>query len=292
MEKQQLFDQFLTHFQPRYLQVKGLLRLLESKKELCYLFDRFQPLNPDELDDRMKEYLWMVHELTNPVDRDFFNPWWVPVDAKGNNFYTDLSSGKFHLFFTRYFFFEPYCWFRQTLLRDSSVLLRAESPSDLKKALWGYRRDFEVESDRCFLNRHVAGLRGEIKPSPMKKTSMREKSKPVFWTRNEQSLRITGVLPGILALLPRLLPVTIHALKCDYQHPDVLMATPTTVGGFCTLIQNLSASRIHSYTLTFDDGSGHVRYDPANGTGLFELTCTRDDVTNHVLKQLLKRFAP
>lgn len=292
VEKQHLFDQFMFQHGERYNQVKMIAGLLEAKPELCFLFDSFEPARPDQLDDLLGEYLWRVHQISNPVDRVFFKLCWVPVSQDGMSFYIDTSKSKFQLFSVEYFFFEPYCWFKRVVVNDIRVLLHAESPSDLGRALWNYRRSFEMESDRCFLNRYLAGLKGQVKPEPMKMTMMRERSKPTFWTTTDHSLRVMGILPGILALLPSELPVTIHALKCDYQHSGVLMATATTVSGFCSLIQMLSASRIYSYTLLFKDGSGNASYDRANGTGLFELNCTRDEVTNHVLKLLLKRFAP
>jgi hypothetical protein len=122
-DKQVLFDNYLIEWELQFKKVPSILRYIISYPEIASKFDDLHPLSLESLNISQLEWVSLVKQFDNPIETIFFKEYWVPIQRDGYDYFIDLSSEKFSIFETKYFFFEPYCWYKQFIAEDLSDFL-------------------------------------------------------------------------------------------------------------------------------------------------------------------------
>ena len=128
-DKQILFDNFLNEWELQFNKIPSILRYITSYPEIAAKFDELHPLSLESLNTSQLEWVSLVKQFDNPIETLFFKEYWVPIQKDGYDYFIDLSSEKLSVFETKYFFFEPYCWYKQFTIENlSEFLLKIDNP--------------------------------------------------------------------------------------------------------------------------------------------------------------------
>ena len=80
------------------------LEILKTKLELINLHpETFVALgvdfiSPDMLEERIKDWLWLLSKLTHPLETEFFEPTWIPIEKYEYDRFTDICNTDFPIF--------------------------------------------------------------------------------------------------------------------------------------------------------------------------------------------------
>lgn len=127
-----IYHQFLEQWDTKYHQVPFILSYIKSYPQLISKLKGFNLLDEKEVEASQKEWLLLMDKFDNPLEKDFFNPWYVPVLKDGYDLFIDLSSPGFTLFEIHFFAFPPYTWTKKIWFKNISDFLLAGSESDIQ----------------------------------------------------------------------------------------------------------------------------------------------------------------
>ena len=105
------------------------LETLKTKLELINLHpETFDALgvdfiSPEKLEERIKDWLWLLGKLTNPTETEFFQPTWIPLEKYGYDIFTDLCNSNFPVFESKYKFYDPMYWYNVVLTKKISEVI-------------------------------------------------------------------------------------------------------------------------------------------------------------------------
>lgn len=132
-EKQKLFKTFLNEWGEKFAQIQHILHYLHTYDNVTKKLELNELLNPDEIENSQMEWVWLYSKFDG-LEKEFFKPYWVPIQSDCYNYFIDLSTKTFSVFSYHYFFFEPYQYFNLTLFKKISDLMLAEYLNlDLKR---------------------------------------------------------------------------------------------------------------------------------------------------------------
>ena len=112
-DKEILFEKFLNEWGMKFNQIPFVLDYISSYPELTMRLNEFKPLSAKELRASQLEWIALISQLDNQIEREFFKPYWIPIQVDSYDYFIDLSSESLPIFETHYIFFEPYKWCRR-----------------------------------------------------------------------------------------------------------------------------------------------------------------------------------
>lgn len=80
-------------------------------------------ISPYMLEERIKDWLWLLSKLTHPLETQFFQPTWIPLEKYGYDIFTDLSNSNFPVFESKYKFYDPMYWYNVVLTKKISEVI-------------------------------------------------------------------------------------------------------------------------------------------------------------------------
>lgn len=129
-DKKILFKEFLSKWGESFNKIPSILKYLSTYPEIAGKLEDFNPLTIDELNSSQLEWVSLVAQFDNHIEKSFFKNYWVPIQKNGYDYFIDLSSELLPLFEVHYFFFEPYRWYKQYIFKDLSQFLIDIDQSD------------------------------------------------------------------------------------------------------------------------------------------------------------------
>jgi hypothetical protein len=117
------FSKFINEWSDQFDNIQFILRYLKSYKSKSEKFNRINFTDPNEIEFYQKEWLWLLSRLGNPIEYDFFKPYWIPVENDSYDYFIDLSSSDFPFFSVAYYQNEPYCWYEVPIYDNLSDLM-------------------------------------------------------------------------------------------------------------------------------------------------------------------------
>ena len=80
-------------------------------------------VEPEYLVEHQKNWIDFYSKFDNPIEKEFFKPYWIPLQTNSYDFFIDMSDKNYPLFETRYFFYEPYQWYKKYIVKNIYELL-------------------------------------------------------------------------------------------------------------------------------------------------------------------------
>jgi hypothetical protein len=90
--RQSLWINFLTEWGGQFNQVKSLIKLINLYPERLRLVGLGNLYAADELDESQKEWLLLYSRLENPIETNYFKPYYVPINVDDFKVFVDLSD--------------------------------------------------------------------------------------------------------------------------------------------------------------------------------------------------------
>lgn len=154
--------QFKNEWGMRYQNAKHILFYLNSYPGL---FDTVQIQgihNPNNIDKTQKEWLWLCSKFDNPIEKDFFKPYWIPLEVNSFDYFMDISDVQYPIFRIHYFFYEPYKWYKGFIIKDiKELLLAPDTNIDLRGIRDANERQRWEEVEKYFQERRSLGYDGK-----------------------------------------------------------------------------------------------------------------------------------
>jgi len=156
--KEQLFSEFLSEWGNKYNQVRQGIKYLRKYPSILKELNLDGLIKPEDLDSYQKDWLWLCSKFQG-IERDFFRPYWIPIQTDAYDFFIDLSDSELGIFKTHYFFFEPYQWFRHYFF-DSlrELILSTNHTTDYKRIIDEAWVSFDAQVDMLFEERKRMGF--------------------------------------------------------------------------------------------------------------------------------------
>ena len=129
-KKQMLFDLFMDKWQHQFEKVPHILNHVMSYPEVLAKIEDSVPLGMESMSKSQLEWVSLVAQFEDPIETKFFKDHWIPIQKNGYDYFIDISSDKFQIFKAHYFFFEPYCWYKQYVIDDVVTFLNSMDSKD------------------------------------------------------------------------------------------------------------------------------------------------------------------
>lgn len=265
-EKQHLFTQFIAEWGDEFNKIFHILRYVSSYPRLAGRFARHGINNTPELIDRSQtEWLGLVSQFSHPLERDFFKPYWVPLEHDGYNLFIDLSSPGFTLFEAQYFSFEPYCWTKKIWFEDINVFLTSATDESINvtRILTENEKKWDEEIDTLFLKRIELGVAGKINPPEISDQEIFIPDGEPEIILNQKCLTITDVSPIILKLLlPENHKIRLTEFIAGEDLTDGLCDTITDIKGLYFYLHSIGSECVSSFEFLFiPSDAGFMKYE-------------------------------
>jgi hypothetical protein len=102
------WSSFLNEYGRQYTNAFHIITYLKSYPEVLEKIRLFDLIEVKQIEARQKDWLRLCNQFYHQLERDFFKPYWIPLNSDGYDYFIDLSDEKFPIFDVNYFFFEPY----------------------------------------------------------------------------------------------------------------------------------------------------------------------------------------
>ena len=159
-EKQILFQAFLVEWGLQFNKIPPIIKYITSYPELTSKLKSFKPLKVEDINESQLEWVSLLSLLDNPIETEFFKPYWVPIQSDSYDYFIDLSSDSFSIFEINFFFLEPRRWYRKYIFKDiSEFLISVDDPSiNLENQLIQNYEESKDITDGFFRERRKLGL--------------------------------------------------------------------------------------------------------------------------------------
>ncbi|WP_146066516.1 hypothetical protein [Candidatus Venteria ishoeyi] len=280
-----LFEDFLSTWSTNYKKVPAILKYISSYPILKSKFKAFNPPSEKVFDEFQLEWIALLAQLTNPIDTEFYKPFWVPIQSDKYDFFIDISSDKFLIFEVDYMFFEPYRWQKKYLFDDISDFLNSvdDLSINIDEIIKLKKDEYWKDVNAFFQNRLILGLECKIEFSPLDKYSIVEEDASSSYKLSGKSLMFYGVNSVIVGLLPREIEITLIQLDVDDNKYKDYISKVENIHGLTFLLQQVGVLRVDFYYFEFNQYPDcYAKYQ--NDT----LTIEHTDV--ELLKELIRQY--
>lgn len=230
-QKQSLFNQFLEKWDLQFSMVPAILKALRQQPVISRILEEESPLlHPDALKESQKEWIWLTTKFENPLDVNFFKPYWVPLQIHLYDYFIDLSDPRLKIFQIDYVFLEPYAWHKNLFFKDAISLIDKEtkiSPGKLSIIKEQNEQINLLHKKQIWKNRILQGIKDQF---PVGEFPIRMEGKTFKIGRDEDEgnfFLIYGSFPGIITLFPWDAKIKLKAIVSEPEddHPIHLIST-------------------------------------------------------------------
>lgn len=262
--KQILFDHFLIDWEEKFNKIHFILNYISSYPELGSELIDVQFLKSDDLENSQLEWISLISELDNPIDSDFFKPYWVPIAKNSYDYFIDLSSDTFSLFESCYFFMEPYQWYKKIIFNDitkflTSVDNKSISINEIIKT--NELKKWELV-EGIFNEREKLGFSGKIDLKPIDNERLFCKKGEYSYKLNEDTLEISGINSIVICLLPHEEEIILNHFDATYNKDEYVTTKIENIKALAFLLENVGFLSVHYYQFIIkSDPDSFVEFD-------------------------------
>jgi len=138
-------DEILIEWQAELEDVKHILRYLMSYPDVLSEAELANLVTPEKLIKHQRGWVELYLSYDG-LEKDFFRPYWVPVNSSDYDYFMDLSDSKYPIFNTYFHWIHPQCYIRENLFNSVNDLMLAEdrntdilnAVSETKSSLYGF----------------------------------------------------------------------------------------------------------------------------------------------------------
>jgi hypothetical protein len=126
-------DLFFQKWESQISDVSFILDFMHTYPLVLKQFEFEDLLNSEELVKSQKDWLSTCSKYEG-MEKDFFQPYWVPIQKSSLNYFIDLSNPKYPIFEFGFVFFEPYSYKRMNLFDSiDELMLLGDSDSNIEE---------------------------------------------------------------------------------------------------------------------------------------------------------------
>ena len=124
--------EILSKYSSNLSDVTNILKYLHTYPELLAKIKVEELINPDSIKDYLDIWLKLYSNFDNKIDKEFFKPYWLPIETDSYGIFIDFSNKNYPIFETKYFFYEPYQWYKNYIVKNASELLLCSDKNSLE----------------------------------------------------------------------------------------------------------------------------------------------------------------
>lgn len=187
------FKTFRTNWNNELVLLSSILRYLHTYPDILSKLKIEDLITPEELFAHQEAWLKLLNQYTGQ-ERDFFKPFWIPIQRTSYNYFIDISQKEFPVFSTYFFPFEPYSYDKIVLfpsinefmlLEDNNIDIDELKRKELELLLDNSKEKFKKREHERQTN--PSGIRITITESFQGESLMRLTNEP--WA---QLLKLNG----------------------------------------------------------------------------------------------------
>lgn len=116
------WENFIEKYSQELETLKSNLEIINQQPET---FDALGVdfISPDKLEERINDWLWLLSKLTHPLETEFFEPTWIPINKYGYSVFTDICNTNYPIFECHYKFYDPMFWYNVVLTKKLSEVI-------------------------------------------------------------------------------------------------------------------------------------------------------------------------
>lgn len=123
--KQSLFKNFLADWHSKFSKLPHLAYLFTTFPSFQQKLEEIPIIKSHELNEYQLEWISLVAQFDNPIEQEFFKPYWVPVSKNEYEYFVDLSSKEFTVFKINYLGSEHQQWTIEEVIPDITEFILA-----------------------------------------------------------------------------------------------------------------------------------------------------------------------
>lgn len=245
------WDLYLREWGAAFGNARHIVHILRKETENLASLGLGELVDPDHMEELQRDWVRLCGMVESPMERDFFKPWWVPMEKGSHEVFMDLSDERYPVFRAAFFFIEPYRWYREFILEDISSLLLADERGTDMEAL--SRRNEEAareQVDRFFRQRKAMAFKGELEVPPPERDELRTGNEDDFAVDQNFNVdyhSVRGIGPLAIGLLPFDLPVTLKEISVSQGSRPSQTEGVKCIRDLVYLLRNAGSRRITSY---------------------------------------------
>jgi hypothetical protein len=152
----------------KYRNAKHILAYLNSYPKVLSSIKMEEIHKSENLDEAQIDWIWLCSKFDNPIEKDFFKPYWIQLSVNSFDYFMDISDEKYPIFEVCYFFYEPYRWYKKFISEDiRDILLSPDTGLDLRKILDKNDKIRWQQVSMFFKERRRLGYEGKISVEPV-----------------------------------------------------------------------------------------------------------------------------
>jgi len=138
-------EQILFRWKTQIEDVKHILRYLETYPDVLAQLELDDIVSPSELESHQKAWVELCLSYDG-MEKDFFQPSWVPISSASYDYFIDLSDSNYPIFEFHFQWFDPPCYIRANVFDSIEHLMLAKDKNidilaalnDAKFLLYGF----------------------------------------------------------------------------------------------------------------------------------------------------------
>ncbi|GEM_PF-2472384 len=282
------WDSFLSEWNVQYLNVKYILTYLHSYPDVISKIKLTEIYTPDSIDSGHQDWLSLISKFTNPIDVEFFKPYYVPIQVNSIDCFMDISDNRYPIFEIHYFFYEPYRWYKKFIVEDiCELLLAPDTGLDLSKLLYENDKNRWKAVDEFFAERKRLGFEGKLVIEPVKKDEFTHESKDgkmVTFEIKGIFIEVSGVTSIVAGLLPFALPIKLQKIEYLYTQPVISLNDVKDIRDLVFLLRSTGIRGVKSYQVECLDTSNGILIFNDN---TFTISHPRREILNGFVDRLM-----
>lgn len=240
-----------------YQNAKHILAYLNSYPKVLPKLRIEEIHNPENLDEAQIEWIWLCSKFDNPIEKDFFKPYWIPLEVNSYDHFMDISDENYPIFDINFFFYEPYRWYKKFVSEDiRDILLSPDTGLDLKKILDKNDKARWVQVDEFFKERRKLGYEGKISVEPVNHFEIipeDSKSYRIKIKLNDRTISVTDVTSIIAGLLPFDLNICLKYINYKHGRQYEGLGEVKCIKDLVFLLRDSGSRRVDRYRIDFPD---------------------------------------
>lgn len=252
-----LMKQFLEKWGKPYGKARSILAYLGTYPEVLVHAELDDLVEYSDLDDSQEAWLRLCSKFVNPLEKDFFKPYWIPIKRDSYDVFIDISDEAFPLFEAHFFFIEPYRWYKHPITSDiSELMLVADKTTDIKDIFLKHDQNRWLEISTIFDDRMESAFRGELEVKDVSLEEI-ENEQGINHRINSSEIVVLNVKSPVAGLLPYTQSINLSELEYLYGDPFESLDKVSNIRDLVFLIRTTGSLRIASYKAELVDNPGH-----------------------------------
>lgn len=256
--KEILFSNFLLKWNSQFINIPHILQYISSYRSISEKLDDVNYLSIEELNSSQLEWISLVAQFDNPIEKNFFKDYWVPIQKNGYDYFIDLSSDSLSLFEVHYFFFEPYRWYKNYIYRDLRQFL-----IEIDKSNFDIENHFNELIDNrktgvndFFRERDELGSEGKLDLDSIKKDHVFCEGQKSDFSLHDNFIVFGCVNSLIVGLLPYDCEITLTEFTAPDNRNGNVCDNVKTIKALVYFLQSVGFLSIVSYSVVFNSEKG------------------------------------